>query len=528
MRAHDLPLLARSRVFNRPLVITADKAMEIVAVLRERLNVSEVQVPALEAVYSADDLDGMAVQAAARTQGERRRTFDMIDGGIAVIPIIGTLVNKLGSIDPYSGMTGYDGISVKLQDALIDPEVQGIAFDIESGGGEVAGCFDLVDEIHAARSEKPIWSILTEYAASAAYAIASATDRIIMPRTGMVGSVGVVCMHVDWSEFLSKEGVKVTFIHAGKHKVDGNPYEQLPDDVREKIQEEVDAVRRIFVASVARGRDMPEAAVFETEAQMYQGETGLAAGLADAIMAPREAMEAFRAHIEGRDEVVAATALAGSTRSNEEQTMERSRVYATAAEGGTSKPSKAAEGEQTSEEQETQANDDEEREDEKEMEESDADAGEDTAAASAAAAFAATNPAAAEFLRRQGSDAEHTRLMQMDQLAEPGEGELLAQFKADRSMGVAAAALAFAEQRKQRRAGRQAARQDDAPQAQPTAAPDADGKVASGKGTPRQKAEDGIDREAKKIQAAERITYEQAYVKACEQNPELYKVLRAA
>jgi ClpP class serine protease len=73
--------------------------------------------------------------------------------GVAVIPICGTLVQKLGSLRPYSGMTGYDGIRQAFLTALADPEVNGICLDIDSPGGEVAGCFDLVDEIYNARGK---------------------------------------------------------------------------------------------------------------------------------------------------------------------------------------------------------------------------------------------------------------------------------------------------------------------------------------------------------------------------------------
>ncbi|TOL42864.1 serine peptidase, partial [Vibrio parahaemolyticus] len=71
----------------------------------------------------------------------------------------------------------------------------GICLDIDSPGGEVAGCFDLVDLIYELRGKKPIYAILSENAYSAAYAIASAADKIYVPRTGGVGSVGVIVIH---------------------------------------------------------------------------------------------------------------------------------------------------------------------------------------------------------------------------------------------------------------------------------------------------------------------------------------------
>lgn len=76
----------------------------------------------------------------------------------------GTLVQKLGSLRPYSGMTKYDGIRQSFLTAMNDPEVAGICLDIDSLGGEVAGYFYLVNEIYHTRVSKPIYSILTENA----------------------------------------------------------------------------------------------------------------------------------------------------------------------------------------------------------------------------------------------------------------------------------------------------------------------------------------------------------------------------
>ena len=49
--------------------------------------------------------------------------YDMA-GSVAVIPIHGTLVQKLGTLRPYSGMTGYDGIRQAFLTALYDPKVE--------------------------------------------------------------------------------------------------------------------------------------------------------------------------------------------------------------------------------------------------------------------------------------------------------------------------------------------------------------------------------------------------------------------
>ena len=66
-------------------------------------------------------------------------------------------------------------------------------------------------------------------------ALAAAADRIVLIPSGGAGSIGVVTMHVDYSKNLSEAGIKVTYIHGGAHKVDGNPYQPLPDDVRQLL-----------------------------------------------------------------------------------------------------------------------------------------------------------------------------------------------------------------------------------------------------------------------------------------------------
>lgn len=167
------------RLFNVPLAIRPEKAEIIMAALAARLGVVQL-VRVNGEVMAFDDDDYAPSRQAAQ---DEPHGYDLIEG-VACIPISGTLVQKNGSLRPSSGMTGYDGIRQNLMVALGDDAVRAIVLDIDSPGGEVAGCFDLVDTIYSARGMKPIWSVLNEHAYSAAYAIASAADRITVPRTG--------------------------------------------------------------------------------------------------------------------------------------------------------------------------------------------------------------------------------------------------------------------------------------------------------------------------------------------------------
>lgn len=282
----NYPHLA-TRLFNVPIAIAPHKAEIVMAALADRFGITQLFRQDGEALMLAN---GGARAFLEETDSEQAqyKPYDVVEG-VARIPIEGTLVHKLGTLHPFSGMTGYDGIRAMLSMALGDADVQAIMLDIDSPGGEVAGCFDLVDAIYDARGSKPIWAVLTESAYSAAYAIASAADRIIVPRTGGTGSVGVICMHVDMSQALSNAGINVTLIHYGALKADGNEFNPLPKQTLARFQSDVDAMGEIFVETVARNRDLTPKRVRGTQAGTFLGADGVEIGFADAVMAPDEA-----------------------------------------------------------------------------------------------------------------------------------------------------------------------------------------------------------------------------------------------
>jgi len=269
----NLPHLAQ-RMFNTPLALHPRKAEVVMAALTDRFGLTRIQSMS----DWAEDDESFSRQA-------RDTGYDVVEG-IAIIPIQGTLVQKLGTLRPYSGMTGYDGIRACFLRALYDSEVKAICLDIDSPGGEVAGCFDLVDEIFAARGSKPVWAILSESAYSAAYALASAADKIIVPRTGGVGSVGVIVMHVDWSQKIKDDGLQVTIITYGDRKAESNPYEPLSETARKAIQSDIDEMGRLFVSTVSRNRGIAEKTVRDTEAACFLGADGVQLGLADQVASP--------------------------------------------------------------------------------------------------------------------------------------------------------------------------------------------------------------------------------------------------
>ena len=296
------------RAFNTPLLVEPSKAMAFLSGLGPRITGRQLRMAGLE--VAPDDLVQAALPARAgiltnglaeQNQRDGQSPFAMVDG-IAVIEVSGVLVHRGAWIGRSSGQTSYEGIAAQIAAAANDFAVRGIALEIDSFGGEVAGVFDLADAIRAARATKPVWAFIAEHAFSAGYALASQADRIILPRTGTVGSIGVVVMHADLSGQLSDAGVTVTLIHSGAHKVDGNPYAPLPDPVRSRIQGEIDSIRTLFAQTVAagRGRRLSAEAALATEAECYRGADAVTAGLADEVSDPASAFAAFAAAVNGR------------------------------------------------------------------------------------------------------------------------------------------------------------------------------------------------------------------------------------
>ena len=208
-----------------------------------------------------------------------------VQEGVLRVPVTGILVHGTDlAIDGW--FTGYDYLVEAVQRGMDDPQVNAIAMIVDSPGGMVSGAFDAGDQLWEMRKAggKPVKAFVNESAYSAAYLIASTADEIIVPRTGGVGSVGVVLMHVDYSKAMEKAGITITPIFAGAHKVDGNPYQPLSDSVHAQLQQKVDDSYAIFVDSVARNRGIDPAAVRATEAATYIGQRAVEAGLADSVL----------------------------------------------------------------------------------------------------------------------------------------------------------------------------------------------------------------------------------------------------
>src|SRR6056297_3593443 len=291
-----------ARAFNTPLLVEPSKAMAFLSGLGPRILGRQVEMRDLDGRVDMPGTTALPARASILAGGLAESLhphgdapYPMVDG-IAVIEIAGVLIHRGGWIGQSSGQMSYEGIAAQIEAAASNPAVRGVALEIDSFGGEVAGVFDLADRIRALRRDKPVWAFVAEHAFSAGYALASQADRILLPCTGSLGSIGVVVMHADLSGKLDQDGVQVTLIHSGQHKVDGNPYAPLASDVQDEIQREIDVLRFLFAETVAAGRagGLSQEAAMATEAATYRGADAVAAGLADEITDLGRGFAAFK------------------------------------------------------------------------------------------------------------------------------------------------------------------------------------------------------------------------------------------
>lgn len=204
---------------------------------------------------------------------------------------------------------GYDTLLQALRSAREDDRVKAIFFRMDSPGGVVdGGLSQLAAWMRANRAAaggKPIW-IYADMAASAAYWISAQADRILAPRVGVVGSIGAVVLHEDYSAALEKAGITLTAITFGKKKVDGNWWEKLTPTAQADLQAEIDECGRLFTADVAAGRPaMTIEKQIATEAACFLGahedpaRSGLAIGLVDEISGEEAAFAALVKSVSG-------------------------------------------------------------------------------------------------------------------------------------------------------------------------------------------------------------------------------------
>lgn len=213
---------------------------------------------------------------------------------------IGTavVVRVQGPLDhhpqPKCELDNYDDIAARVSEACAS-DASTVVLKVDSPGGIVSGCFELARAIRAkcAAAGKTLIAYVDGHACSAAYAIASAATEIVIPESGVVGSIGVIDARLDATLQDAAIGLRYAFLMSGERKGDGNPHLALSEPELQDRQSLVDALASVFFALVSDFRGKPVTHFESLQARLVYGAEAVKAGLADRVQSFDELIASF-------------------------------------------------------------------------------------------------------------------------------------------------------------------------------------------------------------------------------------------
>lgn len=220
------------------------------------------------------------VAVARRGAGSSPQSYDVI------LSLVGFMTDRPSLFTAIFGGTVITEFLPMLERYAADPAVKKILVDVDSPGGLASAGHGVNAGISSAAKIKPVIAIVNPYAASAAYHAIAGSSLILSVFAGHVGSIGTFMQHVDVSEALEKEGVKITYISSTLEKTEMAGHIPLTKEARVHEQRNVDSLYTSFVRNVARGRGVTPAKVKADfgHGRLLLAEDALKGGMIDAII----------------------------------------------------------------------------------------------------------------------------------------------------------------------------------------------------------------------------------------------------
>lgn len=268
--AHTL-LRLTNRLFSSPQMMEASYFDRVASILESR-NEGVVE---------------LALQNKAE-RTERQLAYNS-DTKVGIIELKGPLTYL--HYEPMCGEspTSYQSLVADFK-SLVNQGAKTIVLDTDSPGGEAYGVFETARTLRSIADENGV-KILTYVdgmAASAAYALSSISDEIVMNPSAEVGSIGVVVRLRNANKAMKKMGIKDTYIFAGKSKIPFNADGEFAEEFLEDLQEKVNVLYGEFTSHVAQMRGISDEVVKSTEAKTFLADKALQLGLADKVMEVEE------------------------------------------------------------------------------------------------------------------------------------------------------------------------------------------------------------------------------------------------
>ncbi|KQM68335.1 peptidase S49 [Xylophilus sp. Leaf220] len=171
-----------------------------------------------------------------------------------------------------------------MRTAFEDEGAQAIVLRINSPGGSPVQAGIINDEIVRlkAKHKKPVYAVVEETCASAAYYIASAADQIFVDKASIVGSIGVLMDGFGFTGLMDKLGVERRLLTAGENKGFLDPFSPQTEKQRAFAQAMLDQIHQQFIGVVKAGRGARLKETPDTFTGLFwTGQQAVEMGLAD-------------------------------------------------------------------------------------------------------------------------------------------------------------------------------------------------------------------------------------------------------
>ena len=194
------------------------------------------------------------------------------------------LVRLEGEIGSHTDASA-ENINSALRDAFSASHVQGVILEINSPGGSPVQAGQIYDEIKRLRTEYPdvpLYTVVSEMAASGGYYVAAASDAIYADKASILGSIGVIMMNFGFTEAMEKLGIEQRTMTSGDNKAFMDPFSPENDEQKAHMQKLLDNVHRQFIEAVRTGRgDRLDEVDGIFSGLFWDGENAVRIGLAD-------------------------------------------------------------------------------------------------------------------------------------------------------------------------------------------------------------------------------------------------------
>ena len=179
---------------------------------------------------------------------------------------------------------GAEFVVAAMRSAFEDEGAQAVVLLINSPGGSPVQAGIINDEIRRLKvlHKKPVYAVVEETCASAAYYIAVATDAIYVDKASIVGSIGVLMDGFGFTGLMDKLGVERRLMTAGENKGFLDPFSPQSETQRAFAQNMLNQIHTQFIDAVKTGRGKRLKESPETFSGLFwSGQQAIEMGLAD-------------------------------------------------------------------------------------------------------------------------------------------------------------------------------------------------------------------------------------------------------